>query len=164
MAGHIAGGEIFYKYLGKGSTPNSSKYRITMRLFKETNAISNSGQKLADLPTDLYIGIYKNTNPTVQFGDLVHVFRTGNPDTLTLKTYNPCLKDKIPVSYVLAVYDFDQELPDIPEGYVIGYQTCCRSFSVVNVEFFPVPSGSNTINAEGATYSCEIPGTNILGT
>lgn len=164
IAGHIAGGEIYYKYLGKGVAANSSKYRITLRLFRECNPISINGQGLADLPTDLYMGIYTNTNPSVQVGSLVNVNRKGNVQIINKTSYNNCLVNKPEVCYQIGYYEFDQELPDTPEGYVVGYQTCCRSYRIVNVEFFPFQSGSNTIRAEGATYSCVIPGTNTLST
>ena len=160
IAGHIAGGEIFYTYLGKGVANGTSKYKITLRLFRECNPIAVNGQGLAQLPDYVYIGIYKNTDPTQEVGSLVYVPRKGGLTILNLSTYNPCLVEKIPVCYQLAVYEFDQELPDIPEGYTVGYQTCCRSFSIVNVHFPPL---SNTLNAEGATYSCQIPGTDLLG-
>ncbi len=164
MAGHIAGGEMYYTYLGKGTAANSSKYRITLRLFRECNPSSVNGQKLADLPTSISIGIYKNTSPTVQYGDLVDVNIKGNVTVINKSTYNNCLTTKPQVCYQIAYYEFDKELPDIAEGYTVGYQTCCRSFSIVNVEFSPVQSGNSYINAEGATYTCEIPGTNTLGT
>ena len=163
-AGHIAGGEIFYKYLGKGVAANSSNYRITLRLFRECNPLQSGPSVPAQLPPDLYMGIYTNANPSVQIGGLVHVFRKGNIQVINKTTYNNCLANKPEVCYQIGYYEFDQELPDTPEGYVIGYQTCCRSFSIVNVEFFPLNSGGNTISGEGATYSCVIPGTNVLGT
>ena len=35
FAGHIAGGEVYYKYLGPGSSANTLRYEITLRLFRE---------------------------------------------------------------------------------------------------------------------------------
>ena len=32
-ANHIAGGELFYEYMGPGATANTKKYKLTMRLF-----------------------------------------------------------------------------------------------------------------------------------
>jgi hypothetical protein len=29
FAGHIAGGEMYYKYIGPGTSPNSSQYQVT---------------------------------------------------------------------------------------------------------------------------------------
>ncbi len=164
FAGHVAGGEIYYTYLGKGVAPNSSRYQITLRLFRECNPVPVNGVGLALLPTEVYIGIYKNTNPSSRVGGLVNVKRKGNISILDLSTYDPCLTNKIPVCYQIALYEFEQELPDTPEGYVIGYQTCCRSNSIVNIEFYDIPSGNQVFHADGATYTCEIPGTNILGT
>ena len=53
-AGHIAGGEIYYAYLGPGNSPNTARYQITLRLFKDCNA---TGNNIADLPTLVQIGI-----------------------------------------------------------------------------------------------------------
>jgi len=160
-AGHVAGGEIYYVYVGKGVAPNSSIYRITLRLFRECNPTGSA----APLPDNVSIGIYTNegSNSVPVPGSLFNVVRKGSVNQLNLTTYDPCLTNKIPVCYQVALYEFDTELPDIPSGYIIGYQTCCRSYSIVNVAFYQIPQNP-TVIAEGSTFSCEIPGTNALGT
>ena len=39
FATHISGGELLYQYMGAGSQPNTSRYKITMRLFRECNLL-----------------------------------------------------------------------------------------------------------------------------
>ena len=42
-AGHIAGGEMYYEYIGPGTTAaNTSRYRITLRLFRDFYASGTS--------------------------------------------------------------------------------------------------------------------------
>src|SRR3954470_3446711 len=60
LASHISGGELFYEYLGPGTTPNTDSYKITMRLFRECNS---NGQELnGEIVT---IGIYNADDSTI---------------------------------------------------------------------------------------------------
>lgn len=56
MARHVAGGELYYEYLGTGSSPNTSSYRITLRLFREC---SSPGPLLENERVN--VGIYDNS-------------------------------------------------------------------------------------------------------
>src|ERR1700745_68515 len=58
-AGHIAGGEMYYRYKGAGSAPNTDKFEITLRLFRECAA---SGPNVAAMPTEVIIGIFTRTS------------------------------------------------------------------------------------------------------
>src|SRR5258708_17277828 len=58
LASHIVGGEMTYEYLGKGDQPNSNKYRITLKLFRDQ---STTG---AIMPPNVYIGLFNNDNNT----------------------------------------------------------------------------------------------------
>ncbi|MFP5039692.1 PKD domain-containing protein [Parasediminibacterium sp. JCM 36343] len=166
IAGHIAGGEVFYTFMGKNATNDSSKYHITLRLFRKCHPLSNNGQAPAELPDDLYMGIYKNTDSSdiVSSGlrgtDLFYVKRSSKIQ-INLNTYNPCIKNPPEVCYEIGLYEFDVLLADIPEGYTVGYQTCCRTNFIENVQ--PQFIANQNSAAEGATYACEIPGTNVLG-
>jgi len=156
FAGHIAGGEIFYQYIGPGVATNSSQYAITLRLFRECNPVGSA----APLPTSLAINIYNNTNPSTQFGPQVSVGISGGVQILNLTAQNPCIVNPVPVCYQVANYQFTTELPNTPSGYIVTYQTCCRSNSIFNVQTFAI--AGNPLPGEGATYSCEIPGTDML--
>src|SRR5262245_36319388 len=37
FARHIVGGEIYYEYIGPGSASGTSQYKITLRLFRDSN-------------------------------------------------------------------------------------------------------------------------------
>ena len=156
FAGHIAGGEMFYKYLGPGRSANSDSFEITLRLFRECHPVGTA----AVLPGDVVIGIFINSAPS----SLLRSIDVGRSsfEVLNLNSPSSCIINPPEVCYQIGSYIFKEELPRRPEGYVIAYQTCCRSNSVVNIQTFDIPGG-NGMPGEGATYVGEIPGTNILG-
>ena len=61
-AHHIIGGEMYYTYLGKGTAPNTSRYQITLKIFRDQNSSANT----APMPTEVYIGIF-NTDDGKQY-------------------------------------------------------------------------------------------------
>lgn len=159
FAGHIAGGEMFYKYIGPGAAAGTSKYQITLRFFRECNPPpSSNGAAVADLPTSVSIFIYNNTSPST-FLRSVNVSMSGGITQLRLTSPNPCITGNTDVCYQVANYVTTQDLSNTANGYIAMYQTCCRTNGIWNVQTFPLSTGSA---GEGATYSCEIPGTNSL--
>lgn len=162
FAGHIAGGEIFYRYLGPGAAVGTSKYAITVRLFRECNAQSPPGQPPpAQLPGSVLVNIYNNTSPSTQVSPQLTATLSGTIQQLSLTTANPCIINAPSVCYQVGNYVIASvELPNTAAGYIAAFQTCCRTNGITNVLTFPLPSGNS---AEGATYTCEIPGTNKLG-
>jgi len=166
FAGHIAGGEMYYKYLGPGNAANTSRYEITLRLFRECNpVVVPGGPGVAQLPASVTIMIFPNTGSSATpVATVVAPRVTGqgfDPTSLSKSGTNPCLIGTVDVCYQIGNYSFTQELPNTAIGYVAMYQTCCRSTSVVNV--IPVDLGNNS-SGEGATFTCRIPGTNSLAT
>ncbi|TKK67517.1 PKD domain-containing protein [Ilyomonas limi] len=151
FAGHIAGGELYYQYISAGSAANTNKYQITLRLFRECNPIGQAAQ----LPGVVRIGIFRN-NGAVLTKDVTQ----SDFILLKLKTPLTCIINKPDVCYQVAYYTFTVDLPIIPEEYVAAYQTCCRSNSILNVQQYAIPG--SPVPGEGSTYSCNIPGTNIL--
>jgi hypothetical protein len=69
IAGHISGGEMFYRYIGPGTGTNRI-YEVTLRLFRDCRPPENNGNiGLADLPDIVSIGVFVNgTNVTVIAG------------------------------------------------------------------------------------------------
>ena len=55
-AHHIVGGELIYQYVGKGAGANTSRYLITLKIFRDQNAIN-----AALMPSRVYIGILVKT-------------------------------------------------------------------------------------------------------
>ncbi len=52
FATHIVGGEMTYEYIGPGLNPNTSQYKITLRLFRDELAGG------AAMPSNVAIGIF----------------------------------------------------------------------------------------------------------
>jgi gliding motility-associated-like protein len=164
FAGHIAGGEIYYKYVKPGVAPNSSVYQITVRLFRECVPPVNPDPNVqtAPMPTQVIVAIYNNTSPSSKYGSEVTVAQTSF-QILTLSNHNPCILNPPTICYQVGTFQFTQELPNTAAGYMVAFQTCCRTYNVANVQSFDLGTG-NGGTGEGATYACEIPGTNASGT
>jgi gliding motility-associated-like protein len=163
FAGHIAGGEIYYKYLGAGTGANTSRYQITLRLFRECNPPSNGNVGVATLPATLQIAIYNNTSPSTLFGNHVTVsIKGGGIQTIAMGTINPCFVGvNAPPCYQIGLYEFTQDLPNTAAGYTVMYQTCCRTTGILNMQgTYSAPGALSP--TDGSTYTCDIPGTNAL--
>lgn len=154
FAGHINGGEVFYEYLGPGSASNTSRYELTLRLFRDETQPCGTGS-LACLPTSAYISVFENAAPFRKILDIL-VNRT-NANILTLTTYPACISSKPVVSYEAYSYVDQVVLADNDAGYIVIFQTCCRAFNN-NVDNDP----RTTSGAPGSTYEAIIPGNRIL--
>ncbi len=153
-AGHIAGGEMYYTYVGPGSVDSTNKYTITLRLFRECNP---EGQA-AELPGIVRISIFSGSRSVLTRD----VTLSSHTDNFKLKDSLPCVLNKPEVCYEISYYTTSVELPVIAGEYIVAYQSCCRSNTVLNVTKYPIPGSPNL--GEGSTYSCNIPGTDILKT
>src|SRR2546423_2821461 len=123
LASHISGGELFYEYLGPGSTPNTDSYKITMRLFRECES---TGQQLNT--EQVTIGVYNradNTLFTTLFlpkqwsGDFPPVLE-NTPGAI------PCLTGDAYLCYQIGTFSNTIELPQSPDGYTLSWVRCCR--------------------------------------
>ncbi|MBX9783229.1 MAG: gliding motility-associated C-terminal domain-containing protein [Chitinophagaceae bacterium] len=149
-AGHIAGGELFYKYISTNGTTN--RYELTLRLFRDCDALLNpGGSRPPDLPSSVALGIFiGNTNTA--FIDSIFVAQSSTNDII-LQAPNPCITNPRPVCYKVALYKTTVDLPVNALGYTIAFQTCCR-----------VNGLSNGGVSQGATYAAYVPGSIVLGT
>ncbi|MEP7279827.1 MAG: PKD domain-containing protein [Bacteroidota bacterium] len=145
---HIRGGELSYKYLGPGTAPNSTMYFVRLKLYIDCNANSPT-QNETNAPFTVFnkstgTQIY-NVNVSLTSEQLI----TYDPGS------NPCITNPpTDICYKLKYFETTIELPDSPEGYTIAYQRCCRITGIENI--------SGNSSSDGTTYSCDIPGTNVL--
>jgi gliding motility-associated-like protein len=145
-ARHVAGGELFYQYLGPASA-GSSQYRITLRLFRD--CFSSGPLLQIESPT---VGIYEN-NSLINSLPLPLI---GPVSTISLNTAAfPCLVGSVRVCYEMAIYSATTVLPDNYAGYTLSRIGCCRVDTISNLSQ-PRNVGSN--------YVTRIPGTNALPT
>ena len=149
LAAHIRGGEVFYQYLGPGSSPNSSQYLVTLKLY--ISCSSGPGQIDASEPFTIFRrsdnSMVGNASITAPFTK--EQFINYDPNS------NPCITNPPnDICYRLRYYEKIIELPNDPVGYTISFQRCCRIANIENIQ----GASSNF----GATYLCHIPGTNVL--
>ena len=145
-ARHVAGGELFYEYLGVGAA-GTSTYRITLRLFRDC---SSSGPLLEN--ENVSAGIYAN-NILVNSLPLPII---GSVNTITLNTSEfPCLVGSVNVCYQMAIYSSTVNLPNNSIGYTLSRIGCCRVDRVSNL---------SQLTNVGSNYVTKIPGTATLPT
>jgi PKD repeat protein len=151
FAAHIFGGEMVYQYIGAGDLPNSKKYRIILKLFRDDDGGG------AQLPTNVFIGVFdygtKQHYPTTQ--NYHDVPRTSGP-TIVNMNVSPCATGNTSGNYSVAEYSFIIDLPNNSQGYIAAYETCCRRNGLANVDH---PGG---VGGAGSTYVCKIPGSNQI--
>ena len=147
-AEHIKGGEISYIYVGDGAAPNSSIYRVTLKLYIDCNARSPE-----QLETQVNFTIFQRSN-NAQYGNEISALMAAEEFIQFDPNSNPCIGNPpTGVCYRVRRFTFTVTLPNSPSGYTIAYQRCCRIRNIVNLV---APS-----DASGATYTCDIPGTDV---
>ena len=142
---HIKGGEIHYTYLGPATNPNNDRYELRLRLF--ISCQSTMGQ----LETTVVLGIFRTDNNSL-YEDVQADLNFSKQ--ISLQSPSPCIVNPSPVCYWIREFTVDVELPKIPNGYTVIFQRCCRIDGIQNI----LPD----INI-GASYFCEIQGTNSIG-
>ena len=150
IAEHIKGGEMYYEYLGPGTDASTAQYRITLKLYIDCNATS-SGQ----LDANIKLTVFDKSNNGQIAGSPFDAPTTGDQWLRFDPASNPCISNPpTDVCYRVRSFSTTITLPINASGYTIAYQRCCRIDNIVNL----VPRS----NSVGATYMCEIPGTNSL--
>jgi gliding motility-associated-like protein len=139
FADHLKGGWIYYEYLGNGSMPNTSKYKITVKQYMICDAIG--GQIDAEVSLGIFDG---SSNQLIR---TENILLSGTE--FEQKNDYACIPNPPEVCYRVDQYDLTIDLPDNTGGYIVGVQRCCRINGIVNVD----NSGSR-----GLTYTNKIPG------
>ena len=130
---HIVGGEMVYQYLGQGSSVNTSKYLITLKIFRDQNVPPNTAQ----MPSEVYIGIFNNDNGLQFPGPYPYYIVQKNSETpVKINPFPPCMSNSPNLSYHVGIYQFTVDLPDNEKGYTATYQTCCRVDDIENITSF----------------------------
>lgn len=154
FATHIAGGELFYERIGAGTAPNTDRYRITMRLFRQCTSTGGTGAMLTiEVPrvavyNTVGMSFFTSVNLTAQF--------TGNPPTIQNNpAANPCLTGSDRIScYEVGTWRGEIDLPQSAGGYILIWTRYTRRDDV---------NSAVNLNS-GASFVTSIPGTNILTT
>lgn len=149
FANHTKGGWMYYEYLGPGGSPNTLKYRITLKLY--TACVLTPGQFDASINFSVFNGGTNQllTRWPVTYTNMVDI------QNCTAQECHPCINLIPAICYKIITYETEQDLPITPNGYTIAYQRCCRISGIINLQ-----PQTNTI---GETWTVKIPGTSISG-
>lgn len=139
FADHLKGGWIYYEYLGNGSAPNTSKYKITVQQYMKCDAFG--GQ----LDPEVSLGIFDGTSN--QLIQTETVLLSGSE--FERKNSFLCIPNPPEVCYRVDLYITTLDLPDNAGGYILTVQRCCRIEGIVNLD---------NSGASGLTYTNKIPG------
>ncbi len=155
-ATHIVGGEVFYQYLGAAPGVNKSSYKVSLRLFRDSNVPCGNGTSVACLPPQTVIAIYENGNGYRSVTDLT--LPLTDDETLILTDYPPCITTRPSVRYEVITYSAEVILDDNDLGYIVAYENCCRATTI------NVLNNNQYANQglPGVTYDCSIPGKKLL--
>lgn len=130
-ATHIIGGYITYECL------DSNTYALKLRVYRDCNPGNVYFDSIADL------GIFTTSGTTVQ------ILNITKGKTIPLNTDTTgCILPPSGLCVEYTDYLDTIQLPPIPGGYVISYQTCCRNSVIANL--------NNPLNL-GDTYTITIP-------
>lgn len=151
FANHISGGELFYQYIGAGSAANSSKYKVTMRLFRDCNPPPGTMTQLLNDEV-VVIGIYHSSTLSL-YTSVPLVLERPIPSIELHKNTIPCLVNAPDVCFQVGVFTSVVELPVSADGYILSWIRCCRANDIANL--------SESVGV-GATFTTKVPGTNDL--
>ena len=151
-ANHISGGELFYEYLGAGSSAATSKYKITLRLFSDCHPLDPSTTQVLEDEV-VVVGIYKNNGPRQVSVPLQLQLPISNIELNT--TTIPCIVNAPEVCFRVGIFTATVDLPASADDYIVSWVRCCRPNNLANLS---ISSGI------GATYMTKIPGTATLPT
>lgn len=132
MATHIVGGEMYYDALG------GNQYKITVKLYRD--CYSSGAQYDDPLPVTVFNG------NGVQL-DNINIPFPGSAQ-LPIQFSNPCIVPPNGICVEEAIYERIVTLPASATGWILSYQRCCRTPSVINL---------NNPADQGLTLTVEIP-------
>ena len=135
MGTHVLGGEMFYDKLA------GNQYRVTLKLYRDCGPGNTNS---TGFDAEIQLAIYDGNN-LFQFSQFVGF--TGE-NTVPVELSNPCLAAPPTICAAWAEYITTVDLPPNATGYVISYQRCCRTPTIVNL-----PSGL----LQGLTCTVQIP-------
>lgn len=142
---HLKGGWIYYEYVGKGTAPNTSRYRIVVNQYLSCE--STGGQ----IDPQVYMGVFDAASNAII--DTLTIYHTSY-EREERTDFDPCISDPPTICYRIDRYDSTFELPDNSAGYILGVQRCCRIDGIVNIV---------SSQDAGVTYSVTIPGATSPG-
>ncbi len=148
FAAHTKGGWMYYVYLGPGSSPNTARYLITLKIY--TKCILDNP---AQFCPDVIISIFSGGNNQLLEKKIVTYSSVVDVNNCALPECHPCISLTPSICIKITTYEFIKELPITTYGYTIAYQRCCRISGIINMK--------QPTDIVGDTWTVNIPG-NVL--
>src|SRR3954468_1676311 len=123
LARHGKGGYLIYQYIGAGSSPGTSKYKITVLHYVNC-------QEVQFETGFVYVGIFDAANYAFQQSIIIN---SPTRQVVTKQSFNPCIDPAPVVCFYQFTYTTTVDLKDNNDGYILTEQECCRAQSIVNV-------------------------------
>ncbi|MDQ2753040.1 MAG: hypothetical protein M3R72_08455, partial [Bacteroidota bacterium] len=139
FARHGKGGYLVYKYLGAGTSANTTRYQITVVHYVNCQEI---GFELNSVFVGIFDGSGINLIKTIEI-------QRSDQRYIQKQQFDGCINPVPQVCFFLAFYVTNIELPNNITGYVLAEQECCRANGIANI----LNSGDI-----GTTNSNSIPG------
>lgn len=129
-----------------------------MKLYRECSehyeTVNCGNQPIADFDSLIFVTVYNSNNILVKN----FVMPIQQRDTIDNNTYNICLYAPPGVCVEQATYQENFWLDDLPGGYTVTYERCCRNWEITNIVLPPIPPCDNQPDV-GAAWSLTIPDT-----
>lgn len=133
-ATHIVGGDMTYEHIG------NNNYTITLKLYIDCK-YGQPGAIAGDVNS--MIGVFNSSGSLLRS---LQIFRQG-PTRISGSSYS-CVIPPTDQCVDLYVYTASANLPDIPGGYRLEFQRCCRNNGIKNIR---------NPDVTGSTYRTFIP-------
>lgn len=141
-ASHIIGGD--FKYTSRNNEVPTTQIRYDIQFTIYMDCLDGQPGAIEREDTGLF-RVYRASDK-VGVRDFV-VFRTSR-QTIPPDFVNSCVNNPPNTCLLRNVYNFTVTLPNIPGGYIIATNNCCRNESVMNI---------NNPGITGASYFIELP-------
>ncbi|MBV6406304.1 MAG: hypothetical protein GFGODING_03089 [Flavobacteriales bacterium] len=135
LATHILGGELWYVHQGGDS------YLFTLKLYRDCGPGNANG---TGFDAQAELGVF-DASGTYLFSEMAAF---PGATTVPVVLNNPCLTAPPTICVEEAAYSIVIDLPPMPGGYVVSYQRCCRTPTILNLA---------TPGDEGLTCTVAVP-------
>ncbi|MBL8002421.1 MAG: PKD domain-containing protein [Flavobacteriales bacterium] len=141
QATHIIGGELYYDNIG------GDLYDVTLKIYRDCGPNNTNG---TGFDPSVEIGVF-DANGAYLFSEF---FTFPGSTTVPVVLNNPCLVAPPVICVEEAEYTGQLTLPSGTGGYILAYQRCCRTPSILNLQ---------NPGSQGLTCMAQVPDASITG-
>ncbi len=141
-ASHVIGGEMTYRFLSRDSLTGTNRYQFTLRIYVDcVRADTNTFALLLNNRANISIFEGSNIYP-LRIVAVPYESNVGVPQPA-----NPCFARVPDVCVRAFTLSWQLTLPPSSEIYTISFGTCCRNFTISNI---------NNASSTGAVFTTQI--------